>query len=296
VGRASKPYSVRTFRVGSDGALAEVGQPVGTHGGLAVRVHATSAALFVQVDDSSTGYSAYVDAFRVDESTGQVVYQGAFASRGGGFGTGPATLMATEVQASGRFLYELSNARTGAIVVTHVVGADGRLTRAGEAAVPSGLPIEALAHPSERFLHVLARETETRAALHTYAVDAATGLLQPMQSVELAGTFSSRRLGRRLGAVHPSGRALYLSASDAIVAVAVDPATGRVGAIQRNPGSRMEGTPAVDPLGRFLYLSTTDFLGAELRGYEIGSDVLTLTETGARIAGGGGDLRVINAP
>ncbi len=290
LGRDSKPYGVRAFRIASDGTLEDLGSTRSAYGGRAVRMHASAGALHVQTDDSSTGYSAGIDAFRFDAGTGQIAFLDTFASRSGGYGTGTPTLWSTELHPSGRFLYELSGTREGGRMTTHRIEGDGRLVQVGESSVPSLAYLEAIAHPSDRFLYVLAAGSSTGGSLHTYAIDSATGLPQLTQTVEVTGSFRPRTREPRLGTSHPSGRALYLSASDTVVSVAIETTTGAVGSVTHRPKSRGEGVPAVDPLGRFLYLSGAG--GNRVWLYRIEDD-FSLSEVGP-VSAGGGDLRLVS--
>jgi 6-phosphogluconolactonase len=113
-------------------------------------------------------------------------------------------------------------------------------------------------HPNGRFVHVI---NELIGSITTFAFDAATGELTPLQTIStLPDGFAGENISAEV-VVHGSGRLVYGSnrGHDSIAIFACDPETGLLTA--RGHESTRGQHPRhfdLDPSGRFLYVANQD--------------------------------------
>ena len=141
-------------------------------------------------------------------------------------------------------------------------------------------------HPSGRFAYVI---NEMGMTVTAFAYDAERGVLKELQSVPTlpAGREAGPGDSTAEVQVHPSGRFLYGSnrGHDSIAVFAIDPATGRLTAVEHHPSQGK--TPrnfAVDPTGRWLLAANQDSDNVAI--FQIDPQTGRLTATGQSVVVG----------
>jgi len=279
--RDYKKCGVHAWKVAHDGVL----EPAAVQGAAAygnpVHIAASEHGVFLQMDDSSTGYAASVAAFGFDPSTGALTWAGEFAPHHGCHCTGLERLMGIAVDRSGRFFFEMTSKR----IVTHRILADARLEKVTEAVITTDSNSGMVMHPRLSFVYAVGSRRDAGVGyLHTYRLDAASGRLDPSGSTELPGRFGSPPLAL---AVDPLGRALYVAAPSVAPAILTVPLLAGVPRrvdVTAFDDASVAGI-AVDPLGRFLYASTVR--GNDIDAWRIQSDG-SLVALGELAVGGQG--------
>jgi 6-phosphogluconolactonase len=127
------------------------------------------------------------------------------------------------------------------------------------AAVAPGSGARHLAfHPDGHTAYVI---NELFSTITTFGYDAATGALQPVQTISTLPDGYKKANAAAEVRVHPSGKFLYASnrGPDSIAVFAIDPATGLLSLIGHQPtGGKTPRSFSIDPTGAYLLAANQD--------------------------------------
>lgn len=265
-----KHCQVVSLRVGADGLPTLVAESEALSANI-MSLRASASFAFARWDDSSTGYSAGIAAFRVDAGTGSLGPALHFARRGGRYSTS-RRLYAFGLGVDGSRAYV---AESGGRLASYPVDASGPGEKTGESSGHPDRPLHVVPHPQGGFVYVLS-EASDAAALTTYALEA-DGAPVFRASVPV-GLREPRSL-----VLDPAGRWLWVSGRSGIEAFSVDAQSGVPDFVLANGIDRARGFMAVEPQGRFLYLVRED--GSGLAAFRIDGLTGALGELGPQVPG-----------
>jgi 6-phosphogluconolactonase len=127
------------------------------------------------------------------------------------------------------------------------------------ASVPPGSGARHLAfHPDGRTVYVI---NELLSTITTFSYDAATGALQPLQTLSTLPNGYKKANAAAEVRVHPSGRFAYGSnrGHDSIAIFSVDPASGTLTPVGYQPtGGKTPRSFSIDPTGTYLLAANQD--------------------------------------
>jgi 6-phosphogluconolactonase len=158
-----------------------------------------------------------------------------------------------------RFLFVPDLGMDQVVIYEMDLGA-GKITPHGRGSCPPGSgPRHLVFHPSGRFAYVV---NELAESVTAFAFDAKTGTLTAIETVDsLPEELRDRQSTAAEICIHPSGEFLYASTRghDSVSAFRIDPATGRLTLIEREPirGAHPRNVN-LDPSGKWLLAAGRD--------------------------------------
>ena len=256
---ASNIGAVEAFSI--DITTGALGLPVGTSGPQgSAGIIADPAGKFLYVSDL---YSAEVDVYSIDQTTGALTSAGSF-----GVGNRSAGLGGLAMDRSGKFLYAVEE-NTNLVAAWTIDSSTGALTWIGT--VPTGAtPGQAVVDPLGQFLFV-SDYNDPNGGISSYFIDASTGALTPV-----CNCVFPIQMGTYLGpvglAVHPNGNFLYVAMAGTqftanptlVAAMGIDRQGGGVFPAGQNYLFNSGPYPlllTLDPTGNFLYVGNTAYGG-----------------------------------
>lgn len=271
-------YSLRTYAVAPDGALADTRLVSTFSGGAGTVTQTTSADGFLYVHWIDFPPDS-IDVWRVDQGSGELSSRTGFAGSAppsyGGFGR----VARFALSPRGTFLY--LTRRDG--VEFYRIGSSG----AGVDREPLPLPGSGgalVVRPDGQFLYVISNDQEARTSpwrMSVFALDE-RGRPRPVSAIPVSARSSELTFD-------PLGRFLFLTREGGIDVYSVDPTRGLLTLAHRTEVGNLVSV-VVEPRGRFLYVSRTD--GA-LWGYSIDPTRGALRDLG-HVGEGEGPMVTVN--